>query len=383
MNKNILDVFYNVLIKEAMFGKVDCYFKYNMRFNTRILEKNLDFINDDDNNSLLVPTLLIKDKKEFDKLLLEYVDLAVKFYGDENFYDEVLESKYYDNELGISKEKLIMITLWSNATIEDFSDPCMFLRKRIAFFELGNLEKCLEEKDVGYSETLGVNISIVIEKNGLENETPYSLKVYLIDRENGARVYEFPKTYFGIYNGEGYVYAIQNDRYRLVNAKYTKIMNRLMYKINDGLDVKSETSENYGIGNLKDVTPNFVVVANMLMGLFRDNNINKVNIPSILICRWNAKMTLLKRQIDKGNDDSAIRTLEDKFIYIQSNLTEKFLRVFRRLGYHHSTMMISSYPYELNSNLELSILDWEDVCNNKLLDETYNLDFRAISRRKK
>jgi len=383
MNKSILDVFYKVLIKEAMIGKIDCYFKYNMRFNTRILEENIDFINDSDSNSLLVPTLVIKDRKEFDRLLLEYVDLAVKFYDDEDIYDEVLESKYYDNELGISKEKLIMTTLWSNATIEDFNDPCRFLKKRIAFFELGNLENYLEERNVGYSDILGFDVNVEIQKNTFENETPYSFKVSLIKSDTGSRVYEFPKVYFGVYDGEGYVYAIQNDRYRLINPSYTKKIDRLMYKVNEGLDVNSDNYDNYGIGNLKDVTPNFVVVANILMGLFRENNITKIKVPSILICRWNAKMILLKNKTDKGNDNNVIKALEDKFIYIQSNLTEKFLRIFRRLGYHHSTMMISSYPYELTSNLELSILDGEDICNNKLLYEVYNLDFKCGNRRKK
>lgn len=382
MNKSILDVFYNVLIKEAMVGRVDCYFKYNIRFDTKIISSNLDYIGND-NNSLLVPTLLIKNKEEFDKLLVEYVEKAMEFYGDDNFCDEVIDSNYYDDELGISKEKVIMTMLWSNATIEDFNDPCKFLKKRISFFELGELEKFLQEELVGYSKLLGYDINVMIEKNGLENETPYSLKVNLVTVDNGARIYEFPKVYFGIYDGDGYIYAIQNDRYRLINSNYTKKIDRLLYKVNEGLDVKSDTSENYGIGNLKDVTPNFVVVANIMMGLFKNNNINKIKVPSILISRWNAKMILLQNRIDKKISSEIIDDLENKFIYIQSNLTEKFLRVFRRLCYHHSTMMISSSPYELSSNLEISILDGINVCNNQLLDEFYNFYYsRNLNNRK-
>ena len=204
--------------------------------------------------------------------------------------------------------------------------------------------------------------------------TPYSFVVNLVKSDTGGKVYEFPRIYFGVYDNEGYVYAIQNDKHRLVNANYTKKIDRLMYKVDEGLDVKNDIYENYGIGNLKDVTPSFIVVANMMMGLFRDNNINQIYIPSILISRWNAKMILLENKINKGIDDNIIKELENKIIYIQSNLSEKFLRVFRRLGYHHSTMMISSYPYELSSNLALSILEGEDICNNRLLDETYKLD---------
>ena len=34
--------------------------------------------------------------------------------------------------------------------------------------------------------------------------------------------------------------------------------------------------------------------------------------------------------------------------------------------------MVSSYPAEVGSNLELLIFDVNDICNNKLLDETYS-----------
>ena len=49
MYKDILDVFYNCLIKEACLGSVDCYFTYNMRFDTIIREEknfNLSKFND-------------------------------------------------------------------------------------------------------------------------------------------------------------------------------------------------------------------------------------------------------------------------------------------------------------------------------------------------
>lgn len=384
MNKSLLDVFYNMLIEEAKVGRVDCYFKYNMRFNTRILEDGIDIKGEEDNN-LLIPTLIIKNKKEFDSLLIEYVNLALSFYDEDCYEDEVRESKYYDNELGISKEKLIMTLLWSNATMEDFNNPCEFLKKRIAFFELGPLKKYRNKQVIGYSDVLGGNIEVKIVKSGLENETPYTLKTYLIDVETGRRLYEFPNIYFGIYNNDGYVYAIQMDKYRFILADITKRIDRLMYKVNEGLDVKEDTYENYGMGNLKDITPNFLVVSNILMGLFRNNEIYLVKVPSILVSRWNAKVMavfyrkkfLSSKKIPKEEINKMIGDLEEKSLYIQSNLTEKFLRVFRRLGYHHSTIMINSYPYEFNSNLELSILDMEDVCNNKLLDETYNLEFRT------
>ena len=381
MNKSILDVFYNILVNEAKIGRVDCYFKYNIRFDTKIIEDGIEVIGEE-NDDLLIPTLMIKNKAMFDQLLVQYVDLALDFYDDDCYEREVIWSKYYDNELGISKEKLIMTMLWSNATVEDFNNPCEFLRKRIAFFDLGNLKEYRNKQVIGYSEVLGANIEVKIVKSGLENEAPYTLKTYLDKLETGNRIYEFPNVYFGIYNNTGYVYAIQLDKYRLILTSIMKKFDRLMYKVNDGLDVKEDTYDNYGVGNLKDITPNSLVVANILMGLFRNNGIYKVRVPSILISRWNAKVMsifyrmkfLSDKNIPLEEVNEIMDDVKEKVLYIQSNLTEKFLRVFRRLGYHHSTIMIDSYPYEVDSNLDISILDMEDVCNNRLLDETYNLE---------
>ena len=378
MNKNFLDVFYNVLIKEASVGRVDCYFYFNIRFDTRIIEDNIHIIGNNNDNSL-VPTLIIKDKNKFNSLLVKYVELALDFYDEFIYYDEIRNSNYWDNELGISREKMIMTLLWSNATIEDFNDPCEFLRKRIKFFKLGNLNRYLDEVNIGYSKVLGYDVSINIVKNGLENETPYSLKVFLLKPDSGYKVYEFPNIYFGMCDNNIYIYAIQNNRFRLIRENLTKKIDRLMYKVNNGLNVKEDNYENYGIGNLKDITPNSLVVLNIFTGLLKNIGINKVIVPSILVTRWNAKMTILNMRIEKliksNGDKEIINKLisEDENIYnsIQSNMTEKFLRVFRRLIYHHSSLELTTYPFENNSNLEFIISNEEDNCNNELLNETF------------
>lgn len=174
--KAILDIFYNNIIREATTGKVDCYLKYNLIFNTEIEGIKLKDKISSSNDNLLIPTLFIRNKEEFDSLLLEYVDKALKFYNDSNFEEEVLTGEVENKEIGISKEKVIMSLLWSNATIEDFNDPCTYLRKRIGFFALGELEKYKDSQIVGYSEILDTDIECLIEKNRLTDETPYCVK---------------------------------------------------------------------------------------------------------------------------------------------------------------------------------------------------------------
>ena len=81
MNREkILDIFYNHIIKEAVNGRVDCFMMYNMLFNTRIYDKNVELFSRNENPELLIPTLQIKNLQEFDDLLVEYVNRASMFY---------------------------------------------------------------------------------------------------------------------------------------------------------------------------------------------------------------------------------------------------------------------------------------------------------------
>ena len=119
---NVLDIFYNEVIKEAREGKVEAYFTYNILFNTLIDDKLIN-IENDINGRLLIPTLKIKNKNLFNDLLIEYTKQAYKFYKS-NKYEELDEHDYI---------KTILTLLWSNATSEDFENPLSFLKKRISF----------------------------------------------------------------------------------------------------------------------------------------------------------------------------------------------------------------------------------------------------------
>ena len=122
---DILDIFYNYIVKEATDGRVNCFFYYNVMFNT-YLNDSVNFIKGDKTyEDVYVPCLNIKDKDLFDKLLIEYVNLALDFYDDSNFPLEVIEKLEFD-EYRVCKEKMIMTNLLSDAIVEDFNDPIRF-----------------------------------------------------------------------------------------------------------------------------------------------------------------------------------------------------------------------------------------------------------------
>lgn len=390
MNREeILDIFYNHIVPEAFNGRVDCYFMYNIYFYTKVPSNGIELISNEENTDLMIPTLYVTNYELFNDLLVEYVKKAIEFYDDSNYPEDILNGIGIEQNKGISKEKVIMTLLWSNATVNDYHDPCNFLRKRINYFNLGNLDEYRISKITGYSEILDSDIECVIEKSRIESETPYYFSSYLLNPNTGERIYEFPRIYFGISDGSVDVYAIQNGKNKILNEKIARKVDRKLYKVNEGIDIKSDTFDNYGVGNLKDITPSFLVVANIFSGLLKVSNYNKLNIISILISRWNAKIKaidmkkilLLKKNIDTSEIDKLIEEYYDKNLRIQANLTEKFLRIFRRLGYYHSSIGVISYPMELDNNLGISIYDDEDICNNKLLEETFRINNSKLLKR--
>lgn len=360
MNVDILDIFYKNIINEATTGRIDCFYYYNMAFSTKISEEEKEYICDIDNDSLLIPTLMIKNKKMFDSLLLEYVNLAMNFYDDSNIDKDIQNYAMYDDKKRICKEKVILALLFANATVEDFNNPCEYLRRRINFFK----NDLSSSTDYGYLDILKGNVNITIDKDIINNETPLQMIIKAIS--NNGEEYEFPRIKFGVSDDTVYIYAIQN-KLGDVNAYHKKI-NRVLYKIGEGyIDDMEKGGE-----NLRDITSSFLVSLNMAISYFNDLGYNNIVVPSCLIERWNAKSiaNLLKIKYKKMNEDSA------NLIYmnqenIQNNLTNKLVRTFLRLGCHYNNIDILSFPYEVDSCLHISFNDNNLECNNALLYETY------------
>lgn len=362
---DILDIFYNSVIKEATTGRINCFIYYNIAFSTKIYNDK-EYVCQIKNDDLLIPTLMIKDKDKFDALLTEYVDMALEFYDDRNFPEEILNYKSYNNENKICKEKAILAMLFANATIDDFNNPCEFLRKRIDFIK--NDISCKVE--FGYSNILKGNVSLEIKKDVINNEMPYQI-IFKVSSENGE-FYVFPRIKFGISEDTVYIYAIQNhnsDNGDYNNSFYKKV-NRTLYKVGEGFNENEiDTNE-----NLKDVTSSFLVSLNMFISYFQSIGYSKIIVPSFLIERWNAKSiaNLLKFKYKKLSD-SEFDNITAEHEHIQNNLTNKLIRTCLRIGCHFNNIDVTSLPYETDSCLHINISDIDVKCNNFLLYETYNL----------
>ncbi len=370
---NILDLFYHHIIPEAQTGKVNCYFYYNMPFSTILVETNQQYVCQIQGEGILVPTLVISNQKEFGELLIEYVDLAKSFYDDHNFVSQILDGSFYDDEYKICKEKVVITLLLANMTWEDFSDPCTYLRKRIAFLK-NDLESVYQ---LGESTILKSSLTVEIQKDSLNNEAPYQFIV----TARGDGEYEFPRVKFGIDGNEAYIYAIQ--RRKQEETTYTKKINRKLYKLGEGFDITEDNEEVYGMGNWKDVTPSFVVSLNMMLTYLKTMGVSEIIAPSILIERWNAKRIALDYQAMRHywSEEEHLEAYQNQK-QLQSNLTEKFIRTFFRLQHHYSNLDIYAYPMDLDSQLHLRWNGKKESCNNALLAETSQLVQASVQKGK-
>ncbi len=376
---NDINIFYDEIINEASTGRVDCFFMMNLLFSTYLKEDNKTIeAKKDDNGRYLIPTLIIKNKERFNKLLIDYLNLAKSKYDLTKYYEALDFSEIKNHEQVINK--IVLTTLWANATYDDFSESEEFIKRQIAFLKDDTFSKYNEPTIIGYSEMLGGYVEIENISEPILNETPTSLKISLIEPETNER-YTFPLVRYGIEDGKCYIYAVQKNKKFDEENSFKKKVNRRLFKIGENFDTKNDTYENYKEGNLKDVSASFVVASNIALGLLSSEGINDIVIPSILIERWNAKETnILVRSEREKNSEEYIDTNKDEHDQIQSNLTEKLLRTFLRIVSHNKTFEVSSYPFDIDSSLHIKTSPELD-CNNSLLNETFLIGEKVNSKK--
>lgn len=376
---NDINVFYDEIINEASTGRVDCFFMMNLLFSTYIREENKTIeAKKNDDGRYLIPRLVIKNKDNFNKLLTEYLALARKKYDLSIYQDELTFADVENYEQVINK--IILTTLWANATYDDFSESEEFLRKQIAFLKDETFSEYEEPTIIGYSETLGGYVEVENIQETILNETPNSLKISVIEPETNER-YTFPLVRYGIEDNKCYIYAVQkNKRYDEEN-KFKKKVNRRLFQIGENFDTKNDTYENYGEGNLKDVSASFVVASNIALGLLASKGITDVVVPSILIERWNAKETgIIVKSKREENSQEYIDSNKEEHNKIQNNLTEKLLRTFLRIVSHNKTFNVTAYPFDIDSSLHIKTSEELD-CNNTLLNETFLIGEKVNSKK--
>lgn len=356
------EIFYE-LIKEAKDGKVIIDSEeWPIGFNTIVYDGSKVLYELINPNNL--STLIIKDLEEFMKKLETYLEIekdkcrkSIKFYRDPD-----------KNNL-----KLLMIYLFVNATVNDFSNPSEFIDRTIEFLKDDTFSYLNDSIVVPLGELFfGSNLKI---KNTLQSvlmETPNKIEITFENFDGDT--YKLPTISYGIKTNskdekECYIYSILNDK-KNIDSKFSKKISRLLYKLNKGImDIESgeyleflEGNSTYYPENISDVSPSSVLSLVIFLNLLKKEGIKKIKVVPYLPLRYLsrslvARDSTLKEKLEKRNDE------------IQTNITDKFIRTFRRVMYYIKDMQIISYPYELSEFLEISLGVNKTNSNNELINQ--------------
>ena len=303
--------------------------------------------------------LVVHEEEKFLKLLEEYVSFEMERNRKlPNFLENVERNRI----------KWILLYFFINSTTEDFLNPIDHLRRRIQFLKDDTFDYLKDGFSIPLSKNFyHSNLEVSCGDASIQQETPKMMEISFSKQDEELLRYHFPRIYYGIAyeNGEKvcYIYSILNKNLAnsLKEEKYHSKINRLLFQLNR--DVKSlEEFLMDGEENIRDVSMSFVFSLNVFLSLLQSANISKIKVVPYLPLRYHsremvARNSSLREELEKRNDR------------IQNNLTNKFIRTFRRLSYQNKSLEIVSYPYEMDEYLTVHLDDRQKELENMLLEE--------------
>ncbi|MBO5096238.1 MAG: hypothetical protein J6B98_05125 [Bacilli bacterium] len=348
------------VINEMQNSKVDSDIILYMKMNINTLD---DF----------TPVLNLNNKELLYSKIIEYI---YKFKNSDKFLNSDEQELYV---------KRVIALLFADMSINDFNDPVLYVQRKIDFID----NKLLEDKTIHSDYFEG---DIIIEINPYGKETPYSFDPIIVDDNDS---YVLPIISYGISEGVCYIYAIQ-DYNEHEKTKYHDKIKRKLYKLNSGVyedesieykDYKEGKSEYYP-ENISDVPPSFILSLTLFLNEIYKNGITKVNVVPYLPIRYANKIKVIARKVLRDGKKQNLNNMEkknmflelvDKQRYIQSNITEKFIRCFYRMNYHFTNVSITSLPMELDDSLHISLGEFIE-CNNEILDNMIKESNKNLSK---
>lgn len=350
LNHINLDNIIDEVIKQLEIGIVKTHIKYKMKVHSNV-----------SSHFEITPTLNLKDKNQFYNCIKEYISMLSE--EDERI---LYDSKYVKSKIAY---------LFANMSFEDFNNPIEYIRRIINF----NQNKLLDRKTTDYIDSLESKIHINISSSELE--TPYCFECALVSDKG---YYPLPTISYGISDGICYVYAIQDHNKHLSNPFNNKIKRKL-YKINGNVsDSETEEYKDYKEGkseyypeNISDVSPSAVLVLTIFLNEIEKHGINKIQVVPYLPVRFENYIKTIAYNALQQAKDSNLNELEKRELYmskikeqmyIQSNITEKFIRTFRRVAHHFDNVSITSYPMELDDKLHIKLSKFQ-YSDNEILNE--------------
>ena len=381
--EDILKIFYEEIVPVASSTgdlKIDGI-NYNLSFNTKILNNKINGINSD------LPMLMISDVDNFNNKLALYINEAIKVFDDRRFE--------YAKEMfcGSKKEdqvKFLMMVLFSNAREEDFRNPVSYLDMELDFLKDCNLvDKYYDYTKIASVEELDSDIEICFQRQNPNLETPYVFSSRLVKKTDDKREYfDLPNISYGVSDDTAYIYTIQGKK-KNIEDKFSKKINRALYKINSGveqtdeyLEYKNNEKKGFYPENIIDVTHSSVVALTIFLAVLNNEKYKELTVVDYLPIRYMSKTKTLTnkylRKTDSKDFSSIEQSVEQEQDYNQNNITNKFIRTFERVNYHLDNMDVVAYPLELDNSMHIKLHD-----ANSREDNLVNKIYNAVSNNEK
>ncbi len=320
------------------------------------------------------PTLLISNPEKMVQAILDFMNI-VKELKHKLLW---LKSREHYSDEDVIRNVLTQI--WFNANEYDFSNPIQFLKRQERLLCDSSFSEFEQETSLGAMATMGGNHLVVyrVQQSG-SNESPYMMNIELHTEDGEGRA-DLPSIRYAVdtdRNGEriAYIYAIQKQKKKYDNEESQKLqkkINRLLFKLNKGvLDKESDEFKEYHSKrkakalkgnesypeNISDVSPSAVFSLATFIALLKQRGITKIKAPVFLPLRWQAHERLGRKEQER----------------IQENVTNKFIRTFRRIAHHFLSVEIFSYPEEGDGYLYVKLTDEPMVSDNHILNEMIEL----------
>ena len=369
------------IIQEACEGKVMVdNLDWPFSFNT-IINGKRKYINK--NNNI---TLHIRDIEEFKEKIKEYINLELDCKRS--------TMKIYNGNVS-DKIKWYIVNLFANMTTEDFLNPIAFIDKYMAFLRDKTFDYLDEGITVKLPKVKDSELEIKREQNNTSMETPNRITLTLKKKREEFTTFKLPSIYYAVREENNkkvcYIYSVMNKDNKKLNEselKFQKQINRLLYKLNDGVVDSEEYYEYkealkrkeekeaqgeevteeiyYPEENISDITNSFLFSLNIFMSLLQKEGIETVKVVTYLPVRYNSRAIAAEESPKK-------KEFQERNDMIQTNATNKLIRTFRRLAHQNDALEITMYPYEYDEFLTISLRSRDKELDNMLLEESNDI----------
>lgn len=216
----------------------------------------------------------------------------------------------------------------------------VLVRSSIAMFD-NRILNYEGELDLGYVDSIGARIYVTEEVSPIRSETPYRLRSYL--QFNDGYKLLLPEIYAGDSGDKYQLYAIQKT------TKSNELEERAYLKqIRKGF-----------IAKLNGAPEHYFLAVMLFLSLCSNK---EIEVKPFLIERWNAKRIAMYNKA-KRNLNFSLLDIEKEQNKIQTNITNILIRYFTKLEDVSSGIEFLAIPFELDSNLHVSIKkEFESRC---------------------